>query len=123
LSALPSSLPNGSDGEPAAREHLADHEAGGGASLIAVLGHSVTGIVTIWWQSNLAGFTNRGAPWFTRSPAPPSDCMPCAAMFQMAAEPAAVKSPSAKARVTMDDDLIIRLTKELRCCTSVPGGV
>jgi len=51
-----------SDGEPAAREHLADHAAGDGASLIAVQDHSVIAIVTIRWQSNYAGFRDRGIP-------------------------------------------------------------
>ena len=50
-----------SDGESAAREHLADHAAGG-ASLIAVRAHSVIGIVAIRWQSNYAGFRERGIP-------------------------------------------------------------
>ncbi|MGO9164971.1 MAG: hypothetical protein ACLP7J_30455, partial [Streptosporangiaceae bacterium] len=45
-----------SDDEPAAREHLADHAAGGGASLIAVRDHAVIGVVTIRWRSNYAGF-------------------------------------------------------------------
>jgi hypothetical protein len=57
-----------SDGEPAAREHLADHAAGGGSSLIAVRDHVVIGIVTIRWQSNYAGLRDRGIPWSTRSP-------------------------------------------------------
>jgi GNAT superfamily N-acetyltransferase len=51
-----------SDGEPAAREHLADHAAGGGTSLIAVRDHAVIGVVTIRWQSNYAGFRDRGIP-------------------------------------------------------------
>ncbi len=51
-----------SDGEPAAREHLADHAAGGGASLIAVRDDIVIGIVTIRWQSNYPGFRDRGIP-------------------------------------------------------------
>lgn len=42
-----------SDSEAAAREHLADHATGGGASLIAVRNHGVIGIVTIRWQSKL----------------------------------------------------------------------
>jgi GNAT superfamily N-acetyltransferase len=50
------------DGEPAAREHLADHAAGGGASLIAVRNLAVIGIVTIRWQSNYAGFRDRRIP-------------------------------------------------------------
>ncbi len=51
-----------SDGEPAAREHLADHATGGGASLIAVRNNNVIGIVTIRWQSNYAGFRDHGIP-------------------------------------------------------------
>jgi GNAT superfamily N-acetyltransferase len=50
------------DGEAAAREHLADHASGGGASLIAVGDHSVIGIVTIRWQSNYARFRDRRIP-------------------------------------------------------------
>ena len=51
-----------SDGEPAAREHLADHATDGGASLIAVRDHRVIGIVTIRWQSRYTGFRVRGIP-------------------------------------------------------------
>lgn len=51
-----------SDGEASARGHLADHAAGGGASLIAVRDHLVIGIVTIRWESNYAGFRDRGVP-------------------------------------------------------------
>ena len=51
-----------SDSEAAAREHLADHAAGGGTSLIAVRNHGVIGIVTIRWQSNYPGFRDHGIP-------------------------------------------------------------
>jgi GNAT superfamily N-acetyltransferase len=51
-----------SAGEAAAREHLADHAAGGGASLVAVRDHGVIGIVTIRWQSNYPGFRDHGIP-------------------------------------------------------------
>jgi hypothetical protein len=51
-----------SDGEAAARGHLGDHAAGVGASLIAVRNQIVIGIVTIRWQSNYAGFRDRGVP-------------------------------------------------------------
>jgi len=36
--------------------------AGGGGSLIAALDDSVIGIAIIRWQSNFAGFRNRGIP-------------------------------------------------------------
>jgi GNAT superfamily N-acetyltransferase len=51
-----------SDGEPAARDHLADHATGGGSSFIAMRGNSVIGIVTIRWQSNYTGFRDRDIP-------------------------------------------------------------
>jgi len=51
-----------SDGEAAAREHLADHADGGGASLVAVRDHGVIGIVTTRWQSNYSGFRDHGIP-------------------------------------------------------------
>ena len=51
-----------SEGEAAAREHLADHPDGGGASLVAVRDHGVIGIVTIRWQSNYPGFRDHGIP-------------------------------------------------------------
>ena len=51
-----------SDSAAAAREHLADHATGGGASLIAVRNHGVIGIVTIRWQSNYPGFRDHGIP-------------------------------------------------------------
>jgi GNAT superfamily N-acetyltransferase len=51
-----------SDGEAAAREHLADHAEGGGASLVAVRNHGVIGIVTIRWQSNYPGFRDHSIP-------------------------------------------------------------
>ncbi len=51
-----------SDGEAAARKHLADHADGGGASLVAVRDHGVIGIVTIRWQSNYSGFRDQDIP-------------------------------------------------------------
>ena len=51
-----------SDSAAAAREHLADHADGGGASLIALRDHGVIGVVTIRWQSNYPGFRDHGIP-------------------------------------------------------------
>ena len=51
-----------SDDEAAAREHLADHADGAGASLVAVRDHGVIGIVTIRWQSNYPRFRDHGIP-------------------------------------------------------------
>jgi GNAT superfamily N-acetyltransferase len=51
-----------SDGEADAREHLAAHSADGGASLIALRDHRIMGVVTILWESNYAGFRDRGIP-------------------------------------------------------------
>jgi GNAT superfamily N-acetyltransferase len=51
-----------SDSEPDAREHLAGHVGADGASLIAVRDQRVIGIVTILWESNYAGFRDRGIP-------------------------------------------------------------
>ncbi len=76
-----------SDGEPAAREHLADHAAGGDTSLIAMRDHRVMGIVTIRWQSNQAGFRDRGIPWFTKiAVAGPFRRLGIAALLMNAAE-------------------------------------
>jgi GNAT superfamily N-acetyltransferase len=145
-----------SDGEPAAREHLADHATGGGASFIAALDHSVIGIATIRWQSNFAGFRNRGIPLVHQiAVAGPFRRRGVATLLMNAAEELARdrgtvtlgitvglsaeygpaqrlyalrgyvpdgrgaccgQEPLSKgARVTMDDDLIIWLSKELRC--------
>jgi GNAT superfamily N-acetyltransferase len=50
------------DGAPAAREHLASHAGAEGASLVAVRGGRVIGVVSILWESNYAGFGDRGIP-------------------------------------------------------------
>jgi GNAT superfamily N-acetyltransferase len=51
-----------SDGEAEARRYLADHAEPEGASLIAAHGHDVVGYVAIVWESNYAGFQDRGIP-------------------------------------------------------------
>jgi GNAT superfamily N-acetyltransferase len=51
-----------SDGEAGARGYLADHAEPEGASLIATRGHDVVGYVAIVWESNFAGFRDRGIP-------------------------------------------------------------
>jgi len=51
-----------SDGEAEARRYLADHAEPDGASLIATDGSDVIGYVAIVWESNYAGFRNRGIP-------------------------------------------------------------
>jgi GNAT superfamily N-acetyltransferase len=51
-----------SDGEAEARRYLADHAEPGGASLVATRGHDVVGYVAISWESNFAGFQDRGIP-------------------------------------------------------------
>ena len=50
------------DGPAAAREHLASHAGDEGASLVAVRAGRVIGIVSILWESNYAGFRDRGIP-------------------------------------------------------------
>jgi GNAT superfamily N-acetyltransferase len=51
-----------SDGEAEARRYLADHAEPEGTSLVAVSGHDVAGYVAIVWESNFAGFRDRGIP-------------------------------------------------------------
>lgn len=51
-----------SDGEAAARTHLADHSGEQGASLVAVRDRQVAGVVSILWLSNYPGFAERGIP-------------------------------------------------------------
>ena len=51
-----------SDGEAEARRYLADHAEPDGASLIATGGSDAIGYVAIVWDSNYAGFRNRGIP-------------------------------------------------------------
>jgi GNAT superfamily N-acetyltransferase len=152
-----------SDGEPAAREHLADHATGGGSSLIATRNQSVIGIVTIRWQSNYAGFRNRGIPLVHQlGVAGPFRRLGVATLLMDAAEELARgrrimtlgitvglfdeygpaqrmyarrgyvpdgrgachgQEPLSKgAQLTVDDDLIIWLTKDLcHLCLSVRG--
>jgi len=50
------------DGEAGARRYLADHSEPAGASLVAASGHDVAGYVAIVWESNFAGFRDRGIP-------------------------------------------------------------
>lgn len=50
------------DGPADAREHLASHSGEESASLVAVLGGRVVGIVSVLWESNYAGFRDRGIP-------------------------------------------------------------
>jgi GNAT superfamily N-acetyltransferase len=144
-----------SDTEPSAREHLADHAAGGGASLVAVRDHAVIGIVTIRWRSNYAGFRDRDIPLVHQiAVAGPFRRLGVATLLMDAAEELARHRGAATlgitvglfdeygpaqrlyarrgyvpdgrgacrgqeplsqgARVIMDDDLIIWLTKQLR---------
>jgi GNAT superfamily N-acetyltransferase len=51
-----------SDGEAGAREHLASHTGAGGASLIAVHDDRAVGFASILWDSDYAGFRERGIP-------------------------------------------------------------
>jgi GNAT superfamily N-acetyltransferase len=51
-----------SDGAAEARAYLADHAEPAGASLIAVHGADVAGYAAILWESNFAGFRDRGIP-------------------------------------------------------------
>lgn len=51
-----------SDGEDEARRYLADHVEPDGTSLIATRGSNAVGYVAIAWESNYAGFRNRGIP-------------------------------------------------------------
>jgi GNAT superfamily N-acetyltransferase len=51
-----------SDGKAEARRYLADHAEPEGASLVAARGHDVVGYVAIVWESNFAGFRDRGIP-------------------------------------------------------------
>jgi GNAT superfamily N-acetyltransferase len=48
--------------EADARQHLADRAGEDGASLAAVRGQRVIGIASIVWESNYAGFAERGIP-------------------------------------------------------------
>lgn len=50
------------DGEVEARRYLADHAEPEGAGLVAASGHDVVGYVAIVWESNFAGFRDRGIP-------------------------------------------------------------
>lgn len=49
-------------GPVAAREHLASHAGAHGVCLVAVRDGRVIGIVSILWESNYAGFRDRGIP-------------------------------------------------------------
>jgi GNAT superfamily N-acetyltransferase len=51
-----------SDGEAGAHAHLTDHSGDEGASLVAVRGRQVIGIVSILWVSNYAAFAERRIP-------------------------------------------------------------
>ena len=51
-----------SDSEAEARRYLADHAEPEGASLVARHGRDVIGYVAILWESNFAGFRDRGVP-------------------------------------------------------------
>ena len=50
------------DGPADAREYLASHTGDVGASLVAVGAGRVIGIVSVLWESNYAGFRDRGIP-------------------------------------------------------------
>jgi GNAT superfamily N-acetyltransferase len=50
------------DGEAEARRYLADHAEPEGASLVATSGRDVAGYAAIVWESNFAGFRERGIP-------------------------------------------------------------
>ncbi len=51
-----------SEGEAEARTYLAHHAEPDGAGFIARHGHDVIGYVAILWESNYAGFRQRGIP-------------------------------------------------------------
>jgi GNAT superfamily N-acetyltransferase len=51
-----------SDSEAEARGYLADHAEPEGASLVAACDHDVVGYAAIVWESNFAGFRDRGIP-------------------------------------------------------------
>ncbi len=51
-----------SDGAAEARRYLGDHAEPEGASLVAMCGQDVVGYVAILWESNFAGFRDRGIP-------------------------------------------------------------
>ena len=48
--------------EDGARQHLAGHAGDDGASLAALRGQRVIGIASLLWESNYAGFAERGIP-------------------------------------------------------------
>ena len=50
------------DGPADAWENLASHTGGEGASLVTVRAGRVIGIVSVQWESNYAGFRDRGIP-------------------------------------------------------------
>ena len=50
------------DGPADAWEYLASHTGGEGASLVTVRAGRVIGIVSVQWESNYAGFRDRGIP-------------------------------------------------------------
>jgi GNAT superfamily N-acetyltransferase len=141
--------------EADARQHLADHAGEDGASLAAVRGQRVIGIASILWESNYAGFAERGIPLLHQlAVAGPFRRQGVAMMLMDAAENLARRrgvvelgitvglfddyGPAQRlyarrgyfpdgrgacrgqeplsrgAQVTMDDDLILWLTKALR---------
>ncbi len=51
-----------SDGKAEALRYLADHAEPEGTSLVAMRGQEVVGYVAILWESNFAGFRDRGIP-------------------------------------------------------------
>jgi GNAT superfamily N-acetyltransferase len=51
-----------SNDETEARMYLADHAEPEGAGLLATRGHDVVGYAAILWESNFAGFRDRGIP-------------------------------------------------------------
>jgi GNAT superfamily N-acetyltransferase len=144
-----------SEDEDDARQHLADHARDNGASLAAVRGRRVIGIASLLWESNYAGFAERGIPLVHQlAVAGPSRRQGVAMMLMDAAEDLARHRGAAElgitvglfddygpaqrlyarrgylpdgrgacrgqhplsrgAQVTMDDDLILWLTKDLR---------
>ena len=124
-----------SDGAGEARAYLADHAEPAGASLIAVHGDDVAGYAAILWESNFHGFRDRGIPLVHQlAVAGPFRRQGVATLLMDAAEQLAcergvttlgitvglfdeygpAQRPLGKGmQVTMDDDLIMWLTKEL----------
>jgi hypothetical protein len=81
--------------EADAHTYLADHLEPEGVSLVATCDRDVVGYVAILWESNFAGFRDRGIP-LVRQVAVAGPTFPTAG--EPAGEPAGASSPSAKGR-------------------------